>query len=195
MPHNFGELSTPNIQPITPTNSTAISSGSKRAANGSLQETSQNSSGFSISEYLTKLAKGGDSSSRQTLQQDTTSHINHYANEPIPPVSTPYSHPPPPPKPDTHHAGSQLNTLSQNPDASQSNWWPSQPPPLPPPSTNPPPITSWSREGDPPPATSWPPPRPDVWSSENTDRGSTNWQQSAALDPGILLMFFYFRSK
>ena len=152
----------------------------------SRQETSQNSSGFSISEYLTKLAKGGDTTSTG-YQQNPTIHAGHYNSENLAATASSYSHPPPPPPTDSHHPNLPFNRVPKETD---TNFWLRQQPPLPPSSApnhnqhiEHPPITSWSRDGDPPPATSWPAPRPDIWSSEHR---SNSWQpQSAALDPGM----------
>ena len=174
-------------------NMSSTLSGTQSSASGPRHETPQNSSGFSISEYLTKLAKGGDSFSQQNYQQETGSHTSHYKNDSLPSVSTSYSHPPPRPQSDVHHAGAQLNLVPPDSAPNETNWWMRQQPPLPPhsePSNNlhidPPPITSWSRDGDPPPAISWPAPRPDIWSSAATEQRDSTWQQqqSAALDPG-----------
>ena len=156
---------------------------SNSSGNGSKLETSQNSSGFSISEYLTKLAKGNDSLAHPNYQHGATSH---YHNESIEPANSSYSHPPPLPQSARLQDSSQHSLVPQDRVLNEANWWPQQPPPLPPHATNPPPITSWSRDGDPPPVTSWPAPRPDVWSSANQDQ-SSNWQQTAALDPGIMI--------
>ena len=159
-------------------NMSSTLSATTNSANGSKRELSQSSSGFSISEYLTKLAKGGDAPSQQNYQQETASHLDHFGNESMSSINAAYAHPPPT---QTNAIGtsSQHRPITQSSDG---NWWPRQQPP--PQRSNPPPLTAWSREGDPPPATSWPPPRPDVWSSGNTNERSANWGQSSTLDPG-----------
>ena len=153
-------------------------SATPNSANGSKHELSQSSSGFSISEYLTKLAKGGDAPSQQNYQQETASHLDQFGNDSMSSINAAYTRPPPTQN-NAMGTGSQHGAMQQSSDG---NWWPRQQPP--PQRSNPPPLTAWSREGDPPPATSWPPPRPDVWSSGNTNERSANWGQSSTLDPG-----------
>ena len=182
-----------NPQTMSDTNISSTLSYTKTSVSGLKQESTQQSSGFSISEYLTKLAKGGDTFPQQNYQQGTGSHASHFNNDGLPSVSTSFSHPPPMPKPDAQLARSQLNPVPRDIESNEPNLWPRQQPPLTPHSApnnnlhlNAPPIAAWSQEGDPPPATSWPAPRPDVWSTATTEHRDNNWQQqqSAALDPG-----------
>jgi hypothetical protein len=60
IPHNIGDFSASNIQSMSESNLSSTLTATKSSFNGSKHDSFQNSSGFSISEYLTKLAKGGE---------------------------------------------------------------------------------------------------------------------------------------
>ena len=184
IPHNVGNFSASNLQSMSEPNVSSTLATTQSSFNGSKHDSSQNASGFSISEYLTKLAKG----SEPTSQTNYSQAISHYANESMPPIGAAYSHPPPMQQGNTQQTGIQINPPPQNPPSNDANWWPRQQPSLPPHSTNPPPINSWSSDGDPPPVTSWPPPRPDIWSSSSIEQGSNSWQHSASQDPGNTIL-------
>ena len=179
IPPSFGESSGSNIYSMSEANLSSTLPVAKGSFNGSIHDTSQNTSGFSISEYLTKLAKGAEPATQHYSHQTTS----NYSNESMPAAVTNYSHPPPIPPTNTQQSSMQLNQVPQNASSTETNWWPRQEPPVPTHSTNPPPINAWSSDGDPPPATSWPPPRPDVWSSGQVEQQSS-WQHSSSQDPG-----------
>ena len=165
----FGQESTYTTQlsmPDSGTTGASYNSVSGSAGHGISHNSSENFRG-SISEYLTKLAKGDSSSFSQQKHQGFGTAQG----------------------PQQALVGQQTNRYDESGFSHATSHY-SQPPPLPlmdpnhPHSTGAPSSTEW-------PGTSWPARKPDGWSSASANAEQAThaiWQhQAAVLDPGKLL--------
>lgn len=157
-------------------NKSSVLAGNENSALCSQLETSQNSSGFSISDYLTKLAKNGDSLLHPSHQHEAT---NQYANFSTTPVNTPRSHPPLVSRQEIYQDSYKANTLSQGIVSRETNRGVRQEPLQ---LTTPHPATLWPKDRNLPPSNSCFE-TSDNRLSGNIGQRSFHWQQSTANDP------------